>query len=258
VVDNETMTRLNRSWPTSVEKSPSTFTPFQVTLHDPAQRATVRLTIVGVLAGKPGYIGRYAPIFTSRATFAAAHDTIPAAQELYFRAAPDARAHAVALWLGSAFLHSGLDVTEAQTDYNQNHSLQIGFNNLLEGFMALGLIVGIAALGVIATRSVVERRQQIGMVRAIGFKRGMVQATFLLESSIITVLGTVIGSGLGILLGRQVIDYFAKTNPGLTVSVPWTEVGLIVVAVYLASLLTTYLPAWQASHVQPAEALRYE
>ena len=43
------------------------------------------------------------------------------------------------------------------------------------GFMGLGLIVGVAALGVISARAVVERRQQIGVLRAIGFRRRMVQ-----------------------------------------------------------------------------------
>ena len=42
--------------------------------------------------------------------------------------------------------------------------------------MGLGLVVGVAALGVISARSVVERRQQIGVLRAIGFRRRMVQA----------------------------------------------------------------------------------
>lgn len=56
------------------------------------------------------------------------------------------------------------------------------FNRLIQGFMGLGLIVGVAALGVISARSVVERRQQIGMLRAIGFRRSMVRDAFLLES----------------------------------------------------------------------------
>ena len=50
------------------------------------------------------------------------------------------------------------------------------FNRLIQGFMGLGLVVGVAALGVISARAVVERRQQIGVLRAIGFRRGMVQA----------------------------------------------------------------------------------
>jgi ABC-type antimicrobial peptide transport system permease subunit len=50
-------------------------------------------------------------------------------------------------------------------------------NRLIQGFMGLGLIVGVAALGVISARAVVERRQQIGVLRAIGFRRGMVQGS---------------------------------------------------------------------------------
>jgi len=105
---------------------------------------------------------------------------------------------------------------------------------------------------------VVERRQHIGVLRAIGFKRSMVRATFLVESSVVALLGTVIGTVLGLLLARQLVLYFAKTQVGLQVVVPWAEIGLIVVITYAASLLTTYLPAWQASRVYPAEALRYE
>ena len=47
----------------------------------------------------------------------------------------------------------------------------VTFNRLIQGFMGLGLIVGVAALGVISARAVVERRQQIGVMRAIGFRR---------------------------------------------------------------------------------------
>ena len=61
--------------------------------------------------------------------------------------------------------------------------------------MGLGLIVGVAALGVISARAVVERRQQIGVLRAIGFRRGMVQLSFLLESSFIALTAIVVGTG---------------------------------------------------------------
>ena len=51
--------------------------------------------------------------------------------------------------------------------------------------MGLGLVVGVAALGVIAARSVVERRQQIGVMRAIGFQASAVRLGFLLESGLL-------------------------------------------------------------------------
>jgi len=118
--------------------------------------------------------------------------------------------------------------------------------------VALGLVVGIAALGVIATRSA-ERCQQISRLRAVGFKQRMVLATFLLESSFVALLGTGVGVVLGLLLGHQVVNYFDKTDLGLRFVIPWGEVAVIVIGASLASL-----PACQASRIYPAEALRYE
>jgi putative ABC transport system permease protein len=129
--------------------------------------------------------------------------------------------------------------------------------NLVSGFLALGLIVGIAGLGVISTRAVVERWQQIGMLRALGYRRSLVQRSFLMESSLIAILGLVIGALVGMLESYRffVTD---KTFGTVEFHVPLFEIGLILVGAYVATLLTTYLPARSASRVAPAEALRYE
>jgi len=129
--------------------------------------------------------------------------------------------------------------------------------NLVSGFLALGLIVGIAGLGVISTRAVVERWQQIGMLRALGYRRALVQRSFLMESSLIAILGLVIGALVGVLESYRffVTD---KTFGTVEFHVPLPQIGLILVGAYLATLLTTYLPARAASRVAPAEALRYE
>ena len=134
------------------------------------------------------------------------------------------------------------------------------FFRLFTGFMALGLFVGVAALGVISTRAVVERRQQIGVLRAIGYKRGMISLSFLLESSFVSLLGSAIGVALGLLLSYQAVnDIRAETGiSGIAFSVPWLQVGVILTLTYGFSLLTTFLPARQASRIYPAEALRYE
>ena len=81
-----------------------------------------------------------------------------------------------------------------------------GFLYLIQGFMGIGLFVGIAAVGVIAFRTVVERRQQIGMLRAIGYTRRAVALSFLMESSFTALLGIASGIGLGLLLAYQLVS----------------------------------------------------
>lgn len=131
---------------------------------------------------------------------------------------------------------------------------------LFVGFVALGLVVGIAALGVVSTRAVVERRQQIGVLRAIGYRRGMIQLSLMLESSFISLLGIAIGGTLGVILSYQAFteirDDAAIGN--LRFVVPWVQIGAILVLAYGFSLLATWLPARQAARTYPAEALRYE
>jgi hypothetical protein len=122
--------------------------------------------------------------------------------------------------------------------------------NLLTGFLALGLVVGIAGLGVISTRAVVERRQQIGMMRAIGYRRSHVQRSFLMESSYIAILGLVNGGLVGL---WQSYQFFVtpKTLGSVVFHVPVVELVLILVGSYAATLITTYLPARSASRGGP-------
>ena len=96
--------------------------------------------------------------------------------------------------LESAFLANGMQADSLQKLLDDVVAGSLTFDRLIMGFMGLGLIVGVAALGVISARSVVERRQQIGVLRAIGFRKRMVQACFLLESSFIAVTSIFIGT----------------------------------------------------------------
>ena len=71
----------------------------------------------------------------------------------------------------------------------QGQALTRGILQLFQGFLALGLLVGIAALGVISARTVVERQQQVGMLRAFGYQPEMVALSFVLEASFIALVG---------------------------------------------------------------------
>lgn len=124
----------------------------------------------------------------------------------------------------------------------------------------MGLVVGVAALGVISARAVVERRQGIGVMRAIGFEQGMVQLSFLIESSMIALAGIALGTGLGLIIAFNVINDSKADGSWVNLSfvVPWLNFAIIYVLVYGAALATSFLPARQAAAVYPAEALRYE
>jgi putative ABC transport system permease protein len=143
---------------------------------------------------------------------------------------------------------------------NDAMGASITFNRLIQGFMGLGLVVGVAALGVISARAVVERRQQIGVLRAIGFRKRMVQLSFLLESSFVALTSIVVGTTLGLIVAHNVISD-SQSQPSwqnLSFDVPWANLGIIFGAVYLVALATTWLPALRASRIYPAEALRYQ
>jgi putative ABC transport system permease protein len=177
----------------------------------------------------------------------------------FIKVTEGAQAREVAQEIERAFLSSALDATVIADSAAQGQALTRGILQLFQGFLALGLLVGIAALGVISARSVVERRQQVGMLRAIGYQPEMVALSFVLEASFIALVGIGLGVGAGILLGQAVIgQLFSVITAGRTLAVPWGQIGIIVLAAYLFSLLTTILPALQAARIYPADALRYE
>jgi putative ABC transport system permease protein len=162
--------------------------------------------------------------------------------------------------LESTFLDHALEATIIEDELQAALGIINTMFGLLQAFMGLGLVVGSASIGIISTRSVVERRQQIGVLRAIGYRSWMIQWSFLLEASFVALLGILIGIGLGLILAYNFFNSEVGAGPGTPFSfaIPWGTLAVIVVIAYAMSMLTTYLPSWQAARVYPAEALRYE
>jgi ABC-type lipoprotein release transport system permease subunit len=159
----------------------------------------------------------------------------------------------------STLLEQGVQAESLNELLNEAAGQSNAFSNLFQGFMSLGLIVGIAALGVIAFRTVAERRQQIGMLRAIGYSRRLVAVSFFLESSFIAVTGVAMGAILGAALSYNLLTSPEFTNGAeIDFGIPWDRLLLFVGIAYVASALMTLIPARSASRVSVAEALRYE
>ena len=133
---------------------------------------------------------------------------------------------------------------------------QEGFLTILQGYLGLGLMIGIAGLSVVLVRSVRERRRQLGMLKAVGVPIQQTQRAFLLEAAFIGSQGVVLGIGLGVLSAWQVLTRSTAFEEDLSFAVPgaWL-VGLGVLAM-LASLAAAVGPARRAGKIPPAVALR--
>ena len=233
-----------------------TMDPIAITVEDARSGATLDLTVIAVLDDFASQGPVPQGVFVSDAVFATGVPREVDSTQFFFRVEPGTEDPAGRV--EAALFQHGLESIDVAKLIKEFQDSNRAFNNLLIGFMLLGLLAGIIALGVISARTVVERRHQIGLLRAIGFSRRMVQMVFLAESTFIALLGIVLGLGFGLITGLNVVADIRTDEPNIEIVIPWGQLALIAVAAYLFSLVTTYLPSRQAAQVAPAEALRYE
>lgn len=234
-----------------------TMQPTEIEIADPLSGTVRTFTVIGVMDVKvvafPGVLmsdRAYADTFRGQANTSYITHVI--------RVAPGGDAETTAKTIESSLVAFGIQATTYAEILDMMTSQSQGFLTLIEAFMMLGLVVGVAALGVLAFRSVVERRQQIGMLRAIGYKRSMVAASFLIESAMITVLGIVSGTVLALLLSWNLINSDYAFGEGVEMVIPFGEIGVFLLVALAASLLMAWIPSRRAARVPISEALRYE
>ncbi|HLZ22509.1 MAG TPA: FtsX-like permease family protein [Ktedonobacterales bacterium] len=236
-----------------------TIAPARIWAADLRGGAAAKLTIVGIVQN---LTGQRTGLFGSLATFAPVESGLPpfGNEYYYFKVKPGGDARTTSLQIGSSLIDFGFETTVLQDVLLDINGPRVLISRVLVGLVGLTLLVGMAALAVTGSRAVVERRQQIGMLRALGFHSLHVQLGFLIESLLVGAVGTAIGLVLGLILCRNVfaVDFFEPVQSGLTLVIPWKELIAICIASLLASTIAALLPAWQAGRVAPADALRYE
>ncbi|MEJ5221242.1 MAG: FtsX-like permease family protein, partial [Tepidiforma sp.] len=239
------------------------FEPFTLDLRDPGTGGVTTVTVIGQLKesadtffalGSPDFgTGLVVTEQTLAQAFRAARG-----QMFFLKLRPGTDSEAFAKQVEGALVQASADSLDKLLSDQQRQ--QTGFLLVFQGFMGLGLIVGIAALAVIASRAVIERRQQIGMLRAIGYQRRMVALSFLMESGFIAIAGILVGLVLGLSLAWVLFTSgdFGDGTEQVDFTVPWLQIAIICGIAFGASMLMTVLPARSASRVPVAEALRYE
>ena len=234
------------------------FDPVRVAVRDPQTGKRLTLTVIGVLSDSaPQFMSG---IWTSQRSLQRVFGDRVLPTIHLFKLRPGVDAKIAAQGLESEFVANGMQADSLKKLLSELVAANVTMNRLVMGFMGLGLIVGVAALGVITARAVVERRQQIGVLRAIGFRKRMVQLSFLLESSFVALTSIAVGTGLGLVVAHSVISDSQSTPSwhNLSFDVPWMNLGIIFLVVYLVALATTFAPARRAARIYPAQALRYQ
>ena len=150
-------------------------------------------------------------------------------------------------------------------DATRNLRLFFTIFDLLLGIFG-SLALAVATLGIINTlvMAILERRREIGILKALGAADRDVKQLFFVEAGVMGLLGGTLGAGLGWLIGQAITfgtNVYLKRQslpPAHVFSVPWWLVlGAIAFAV-IVSLAAGLYPATRAARLNPVEALRYE
>jgi putative ABC transport system permease protein len=234
-----------------------------LTVTDPGTGRQERKTIAGILAdstafaGVDGHAGPGRPLVMAAAGLREQFGARARPSAALLALAPGTSDRDLAADLQGEFLPQGLVATRLRYLVERDFAANRSFFQLLQGFLALGLVVGVAGLGVVMIRAVRERRRTIGVLRALGFPARVVRRAFLLESSFVALEGILLGTALSIvtsyLLFRNDSDLQAT---GVPFPIPWMSIGLLVAATAAASLAATTWPAGKAARIRPAVALR--
>jgi putative ABC transport system permease protein len=223
------------------------------TIRDPVSGQTAQLTIVGI-SDQSFYDGAD-HVFVSRVLSDHMFGSRSTSDLLYVSTSPGTDNDALADTINGRYIANGADASSFHRLVNDQFSVENEFLTLIQGYIALGLLVGIAGLGVVMVRAVRERRREVGVLRALGFTSVAVRRAFLAESSFIALEGILIGVALALITAWRLVNS-GSFGSGTAFAVPWTQLALLVVVTYVASLLATAAPAIQASRIRPAVALR--
>jgi putative ABC transport system permease protein len=148
------------------------------------------------------------------------------------------------------------------TRTDENRKMLAAFRWNLRVLSYISLAVGAFLIYNTISVSVVRRRAEIGIVRALGATRPRVMTAFLCEAAFLGFLGAVAGIGLGRFMAEGAVRLVSSTVQSLYVSsqpdaiaLGWNTIALALLIGIVIAVVSAFLPAWEASQVTPVEAM---
>ena len=131
--------------------------------------------------------------------------------------------------------------------------------------LLISLIVIVAAFNIITSLSllVMEKQGEVAILKTQGLSRCKIMLIFIIQGASSGVIGTLLGSVLGLLLAfnlNDIMQVLGLSFAGIQLPslVESTQIVFIIIGLLMLSLISTIYPAYRAANIQPAEALRYE
>jgi len=233
------------------------FAPFTAEIGDiisvqSSDGSYANVTIIGILDMFmiPGCLGIYVSQEFVRSNFGTVNEN------MYLVAlAEGADVREQSRLLEREFMLNGMEAKIIMDDVNMMLDMEKSIVTLMQGYMAIGLVVGIAGLGIITIRSVVERRREIGIVRSIGFTRYMVIKSFLIENIFVVGVSCILGITMAIGIGYKVYLKMFADDVGFLL--PWLTFFIFSIIALFGTAITSIPPGRKAARIPPAEATRY-
>jgi putative ABC transport system permease protein len=127
--------------------------------------------------------------------------------------------------------------------------------NMMTGMLAMAIVIALLGIANTLALSIMERRREIGLLRAVGMTRRQVRRMVRWEAVLIALFGAVIGLFVGVLLGVAVV---IAVGGGLVVALPWANLAVYLVAAALGGVLASVIPGWRGARTDVLSAIAYE
>ena len=149
------------------------------------------------------------------------------------------------------------DAEPAQTRAGFASTFQVALTVVL-GLLAAAVIIAVIGVSNTLTLSVIDRRREGALLRALGFTRRAMSRMITIESLLMTVIALVFGAGVGTFFGWVGTASITPESADPVLSVPPIQIGLIALAALVAALLASAIPARAMSRIAPAKGMSME